>query len=178
MKCKKCQKKNVTQAKYCYSCGYEFTQEEKKEALKKDFAPRLYHRKEFYDKWSLNTLQDKWYMRILLLLLSVGGGILLFTSNGNHIRILKSKQYDIKLLKTTKEYYLYTPYDETSLNIYFPHNPDIIYVDCYKDKKKISSNKYKNSNELLISTVDNYEYCKIYIDKKNQVILHPIKEEK
>ena len=30
MKCKKCQKKNVTQAKYCYSCGYEFTQEEKK----------------------------------------------------------------------------------------------------------------------------------------------------
>ena len=179
MNCTRCKKKNVTQAKYCYSCGHEFTKEEKQLALKKDFAPRLYRRKQFYDKWTLNTLRDKWYMRVLLLLLSVGGGILLFTLNGNHMKILKSDQYNIKLLRTTKEYYLYTPYDETNLNLYFPHNPKIIYVDCYNNnKEKLSSNQYTNSKEVVISTTDNYDYCKIYIDKKNQVILHPIKEAK
>ena len=177
MQCIKCKKKNVTQANYCIKCGYEFTKKEKDKAKKKDFWPRVYRIKEKIDFLTLGTLKDKWYIRLLLLILAVGGGIYLYLENGSEMKILKGEDYKIERKKNTNEYQLYSKKEIVGLNIYFPTTPKKVKVKCFdNNKKQLSSTDYKDGDNIVVSLKEKPYVCEIKMNKKNKVILYPKKE--
>ena len=179
MRCLKCKTKNVSQAIYCISCGHKFTEKEYERAKKWSFASWISKIKNFWDFITLGTLKDKLIVRILLLIISVGGGIYLYYLNGSTLKIQKSDNYEIKYSKVNHEYYLYTSTQETSLNLYLPHNVDVIHIELYdKDGNILSKSDYTDISDLtILSNDEDDNYYKIYIEKKNQIILHPYRME-
>ena len=176
MKCIECKTRNVSQATYCINCGYEFTKKEKEIASKKDFWARVYKIKEKIDFLTFGSIKDKWYVRVLLLLISIGGGIYLFYINGSTMKVIKSDDYQVQQKKHTNEYLITTKKEVLPLNLYFPHTPKKITVDCYNDKKeKISSKKY-SEKEVALYLKENPTFCEVAMNKKNKVILYPKKE--
>ncbi len=177
MRCPKCKKKNVTQATYCISCGHEFTKKEKETGIKKNVFAKIYRSKEKIDFLTLGTLKDKWYIRVLSLLLSIGGGFYLYFINGNTMKILKSEDYSIEHKKNSNEYLIITKKEEIPLNLYFPTTPKKISIDCFnKEKDKLSSKEYNDNKNIILSIKEKPYYCEIKMDSKNKVILYPKKE--
>ena len=173
MKCIKCRKNNVSQANYCIKCGYQFNDKDK-EKSKKSFPAIVFKIKDMWDTVTLSKIKDKWWYRVGSFILVIGIGVLLFMQNGNHLKILKSNDYEISVLKNTNEYFLNSKSDETKLNLYLPHAVENIYVDYYSYLgEEISKNKYDNINDIIILVDNNKNYYKIYIDDKNEIILYP-----
>ena len=112
MKCIKCKRRNVSQANYCFNCGYKFTESDK-EKSKKTLPAIIFKIKDIWDTITLSKLKDKWWYRTISFVLVIGLGVFMFIQNGIHLKILKSDDYEISRIKNTNKYYLSSKNSET-----------------------------------------------------------------
>ena len=178
MKCSKCKKSfKATQSIYCSTCGHKFTEKEYESNKKYSVASIISRIINTIDFVQNGNLGNKFIVRLILLLLTLGSGIYLYYINGSKIKILKSNDYEIEYYKEKNEYYLYTNDDSVTLNLYIPGNKDKIYISWYdENNKEITGNEFFSTDTKIVPNTDKNNYYIISSDSNNELILHPYKK--
>lgn len=172
MKCKKCKKKNRSDANYCIKCGKKFTKEEKDQA-EKLYLPTIL--KKIYDILTLSFITDNLIVRGFYILFILGLGIYMLFSMGSHLRILNNENYEVNYNKNKNTYYIFID-KEKNLNtinamMYVPNKIDKINLNYYDSKGKLIKKKKnikKNYINLIINKKEN-NYYKITGNNKEEI---------
>ena len=152
LKCPRCKHKNVSQALYCYKCGYEFKSLEKEEAKKHGLPVYI---KMFFDWTSKFKFKDWKIWKILSIFAILYTGLIYVYQNGYQLKLEKSDEYTFSYSKQNKEYYVYLNQD-SKLKLYLPHETDSIYVYHYNEKNElIEANTFDNPDNVKLVADDN-----------------------
>ena len=183
MKCKKCNKKNVSQANFCIKCGNKFTKSEQELAQKKGIINKLISIKEWYNNLLINRITSSKTYQIGSIVLVLALGIYYINVNGNSLKIMASDNYKVEYNTTNGYYYLYLKEDISNINLYSPKKVDNFYLNYYdSDNTLISTNNFNNINDIKveIDTDNIYNYYTISTSNKekdnNTVKLYVYKE--
>ncbi len=134
MECKKCNTENLIKAKFCKTCGYEFTQEEKEKAQKNSTVEILRKVDDASEKVSkigdiltLSFITDNIFVRIALIVVPFLLAMVLGGGDGK-IKIRESDAYKVYYNTTTEEYYLEVDKSHIDLMLYVPKDTQQINV--------------------------------------------------
>ncbi len=173
LKCPKCKKKNVTQALFCYKCGYRFKEPEIKEAKENGLAVYI---KMFFDWTDKFKFTDWKIWKIASILFIIYTGIRYVYLNGYHLKLEKSNDYVYTYNKDANEYYLYLNNDSNNIKLYVPHEAKQLYVYHYNENNEVIDKKvFQNLNNIVLSADnDNNHYYILALNEKenksNEVI--------
>lgn len=171
MKCKKCNYKNVSQARYCFKCGNLFTKEERDLAVKKSFVTKYNKVKEWYDKLTLSKITGHILFKILTVLVVLFIGVYGVYKDGNRFKVIDGEEYTYKYNNKLNEYYLYLNKEEINLNLYLPHNVNKFIVSYYDEKNnELEKNEYDNLSDIKIKINNVSNYYKITYDNSRDYI--------
>ena len=173
MKCKNCKTENILKADYCKGCGHQFTEKEKKKAYSRTVFGLIDNILNLKSYITFDFITgNKWFKAASLLVL-VLYSILVLKINGNQMRILDSRDYDVEYNKTTKEYYLVTDENQISLELYIPEKTDkITLVTVDKEDNMVNKAEYNTDQQLTLSYNKNYHY--IVQNNKQQLEMYVI----
>ena len=168
MKCKKCKKKNVRQAKFCYKCGNKFTKDEINEAMNKGLIVKILKLKDWYDTITLSKITGSIYYKIASILLVLGIGVFFIINNGSKFKIMDNNTYSYKYNSKYKEYYIYPKSDNLNLSLYLPHEVDNIYLKSYNNSNELlNTEEIKDISNMKIELNNNdIFYYKLSLSKK------------
>lgn len=192
MKCSKCNKNNVTQAKYCKWCGKKFTKKEIELGKENSIPSKINKIRDNYKKLTLSKYTDSIIFKVLSIVFILIVGCLYIFNNGTNLKLINGEDYRFDYNKKLNEYYVYPLYsDYASLNMYFPRKANLIYVKYIPDIKDNSSYpietrsldstdksnlilNYRGNGYYLISLDDTFnkekETIKVYILLDNFII--------
>ena len=166
MKCKKCNHKNVSQARYCFKCGNMFTKEEREKELNKSFVTKYKKIKEWYDKLTLSKITSHIAFKILTVLIVLFIGIYSVYKDGVKLKVIDGENYTYKYNSKLDEYYLYLNTEESNLNLYLPKKVDKFYVSYYNAKDELlNENTYDNLSDIKINVDNVSNYYKVSLDE-------------
>ena len=168
LKCPRCKKRNVTQAKYCYKCGYKFKTNEIKDAKQNGLA---YYLKMYFDWTEKFKITDWKIWKILSIILILYTGINYVIKNGYELKIENSNDYIYSYNKDLNEYYVYLNHDEENIKLYLPHEIKNLYVYHYNENNEVlSKDIYNDFNNIKITADDNnlYYYIIALNEKENK----------
>ncbi len=176
MKCKKCKKRNRSDANYCMKCGYKFTKEEKEDA-KEIYIPAIL--KKTYDYITLKVITENPVFRVLYVLVVLCIGIYMLISMGSSLRILESDLYEVNYNEKNNTFYVFVSNDKDinkiSTLMYVPNKIDSIDLSYYKedgtllsqekdiDREKVNLLVNNNSNNYYTITGNNKDEIKVYV---------------
>ena len=161
MKCKNCKTENILKADYCKSCGYKFSEKEKKKAYNRTVFGIIDNVLNLKSYITFDFITGNRWFKVASLLFLILYSVLVLKLNGSQIRILDSRDYDVEYNKTTKEYFLVTDENQIGLNLYIPEKTDkvnLITVDS--NDKLINEKEYSIDENIML----------IYNDKEHYVI--------
>jgi len=179
MKCNKCKTENIIKANYCKNCGNKFTDNEQKQAKRKTLVGKLEIMEKAYKACTLQVITGSLPFKVISLVLVIILGVYLFLNNGNYVKIMESKNYEIKYDTENKEYYLLVDKASVNVDLYIPNrfkSMNINQID--KDKNVIDSFKYKENKDLVLKSSESeyYSFDINYEDKKNdKMVLHVLR---
>lgn len=173
MKCKNCKTENILKADYCKACGNQFTEKEKKKAYNRTVFGLIDNILNLKSYITFDFITgNKWFKAVSLLVL-VLYSFLVFKINGNQMRILDSRDYDVEYNKTTKEYYLVTDETEIGLELYIPEKVEkITLVTVDKNENMVNKTAYDTNQQPILSYNKNYHY--IVQSNKQQMEMYVI----
>ena len=152
LKCPECKHRNVTQAKYCYSCGYRFKEDEINEASKHGLAVYI---KMFFDWTSKFKFTDWKIWKIVSIIGILYTGINYVYVNGYKLKIEKSDNYTYEYNNKENEYYVYFNNEHSTLNLYVPHEIPKLYAIHYDEFGNILDTNQFDYNEDINLVIDN-----------------------
>ncbi len=159
MKCIKCRTKNITKAKYCKKCAYEFSKEEQKAARKKTLIGKIEWLEKAYEVCTLKVITDHIIFKVISILIIMGVGMYIWINHGIDLRLLNSKDYSIQYNINEEEYYLMTDNDKVLLNLYIPNRTEEITIVHYDEEDNIiEEKKYKPKEEIILETKEKEYY--------------------
>ncbi len=171
MKCIKCMTVNISKAKYCKNCKYEFSDSERKIARGKTLIGKIETLEKAYKMSTLQTITGHILFKISGLLLVLGLGLYFWYVNGIDVKLLKSDSYFIEYNTYENEYYLVTEYDETVLNLYIPNRTEGIKVSHYNERDELLNVENKNLKDEIVLEAKDRDYYILtanYLDNKEK----------
>ena len=166
MKCKNCKTENILKADYCKACGSPFTQEEKDKAYNRTLFGIIDKIGDLKSYITLDFITGNRWFKIVSLIGLILYSFLVLKINGNQLRILDSRDYDIEYNKTTKEYYLITDEKQIGLELYIPEkaeNIQVVTVDS--NDKVVNTASYKTTDQVTITYSTDKHYI-VQTDKQ------------
>ena len=170
MKCKNCKTENIMKADFCKACGHQFTEKEKKKAYNKTAFGVIDNILKIKSYISLDFITGNKFFKLLSLLVLVLYSFMVLKINGNQMRILDSKDYEIEYNKTTKEYYLLTDENEIGLELYIPPKMDVIKLIVTDENNAVINEKEYGTDENVILSYTGSNHYIIQSDKQQMEI--------
>lgn len=178
MNCKDCGKRNIKKALYCKYCGYKFSPQDREMAASEGLVALIKNVKKWYNAWTLKTITDSIFFKIVLLIIFIGVSIYNFGKmNGSYnIKILNSDDYEISYNKVNKEYYLViNKIDDDALsvkvNLYIPNRVNNLHLILYgEDGSIIEQEEISSSSDVILTantSSDNYYIIQDGSDEDN-----------
>lgn len=157
IKCTSCSTQNIEEAEFCRKCGKKFTKQEKEKKQKGLIVSILTFIDNVMDKITLDFIKESKIFRILILIVIIGFGIFNTARNGLNMKIQKSENYKVQYNNEQKEYYLISPAEQISLNLYVPSR-----------SKKTTLKLYDENNEII---------NEVNIEKEKPVVVEDTEKE-
>ena len=173
MKCNNCGKENLLKAKYCSSCGFAFSDEERQAAYDSTVWGKLDKLKEAKGYLTFEAITSHPVFRVLFLAALIFVGIVTGTNKGSVMRPLESAEYTVGYNQERDEYYLFTEKDSVNVAVYLPGKPEGIKVTAEKDNEVIYTKEYA-VNETPVLEKDpsvTYSVYGIYPDKEKEITI-------
>ncbi len=177
MRCTKCNYQNVNHANYCYSCGKQFSDDERKKAREKSTWYKLVKLKDKYDTITLSKITGSKAFQFGTIIGTILIGGYFIIQNGYRLQLKESDTYTYEYNTKEKEYYLYLKDSEAKLNLYAPESIENFYVKYYaEDNSLISEEEHHELNNIQVE-VQNTNPKNYYIISydKNENAINTIK---
>ncbi len=159
MKCKNCKTENILKADYCKSCGYKFSEKEKKKAYNRTVFGIIDNVLNLKSYITFDFITGNRWFKVISLVGLILYSLLVLKVNDSKLRILDSGDYDIEYNKTTKEYYLVTEETNIGLELYVPEkNKEINLITVDKNDKQLNSTVYKTDQQVTVSYTSDSHY--------------------
>ena len=159
MKCAECGKENLVTAKYCSSCGNEFSEKERQAAWDETVWGKLEKLKEAKEWLTLEKITGNKIFRIALLVLIVLWGVMSGGNRGNRMLILESSEYTVRYNSELDEYYVFTDRNEVDLDLYLPGKPQGITVTSSTlEGAPLDRKDYEIGDKITLSRSDEVLY--------------------
>ena len=159
MKCVKCGKENLVTARFCSSCGNEFTEKERQAAWDDTFWGKLDKLKEAKEWITLEKITGSRIFKAGLLVLIILWGIMSGGNKGNKMLILESSDYTVRYNSKLDEYYVFTDKDEVDLDLYLPGKPQGITVTSSTlEGVQLDKKEYEIGDRITLSRSDDVLY--------------------
>ncbi len=175
MKCKNCKTENILKADYCKGCGHQFTEKEKKKAYNRTIFGIIDNIGKVKSYITFDFITGNRWFKVASLMVLILYSFLVLKINGNQMRVLDSRDYDVEYNKTTKEYYLITDENQIGLELYIPEKAETVnLITVDNNDNPISSIEYPTDQQVMLTYNNNYHY--IVQSNKQQLEMYIIIE--
>ena len=173
MKCKNCGKENLLKAKYCSSCGHEFSEEERQAAYDSTVWGKLDKLKKVKSFATLEVITSHPVFRAVFLVALILIGVMTGTNRGSEMRPMESGEYTVGYNREKDEYYLFTEKESVNVSVYLPGKPEGIKVTAEKDGEVLYTKEY-TVDEIPVLAKDpsvTYSVYGVYSDKDKEITI-------
>ena len=122
--CPECGGENLLEAKYCFSCGRQFTEKEQQDAYNHTIYGKIEKVGTIKSIADGSIITGNIWFRIAVLVIIAAVGVWGLYKNGSNFRIAESESYEVQYNTEEKEYYLFTDQDSINVSLYVPKNTE------------------------------------------------------
>ncbi len=122
--CPECGGENLLEAKYCFSCGRQFTEKEQQAAYNHTIYGKIEKVGTIKSIADGSIITGNIWFRIAVLVIIAAVGVWGLYKNGSNFRIAESDSYEVQYNTEEKEYYLFTDQDSINVSLYVPKNTE------------------------------------------------------
>lgn len=158
MRCSKCKKENLRKANYCQSCGKNFTDKEKEEAMKSTAIGTIKYYEEWINEHTIIKLIKHPLTKVLSVLAILALGFYNIYTMGTELKIMNGENYEVTYNEDTDEYYIVTkeaPVDgKVYLSMYIPNRVENMTVDYFSPDGILLESETKTNHEGILLNVN------------------------
>ena len=156
MICKKCNKENILDAKYCIKCGNEFSKKERRNARRFTFVGLLETIDSIENLKCFAIITKNKIVRIVVLVVIIFIGAINIFINGYNMKLNKNDNYSIMHYKDM--YYIVVDKEKTAVDLYIPNRIDYLEVELIDDENSTNKKKIGKNEALELSSNDEKSY--------------------
>jgi hypothetical protein len=156
MTCKKCNKENILDAKYCIKCGNKYSKKEINKARRTTFVGILEIMDSISNIKCLSIITKNKIVRIVTLVIIILIGIVNIIVNGYNMKLTKNDKYSI--MHYNDMYYIVLDKEKTIVDLYVPNRIDYLQVELVTNDEIINTQKIEKNDAIELSSNDEKSY--------------------